>query len=215
LLFNLFWLYYTVYYLEILEVLLAQTRTIILASASPRRKELLEKIGLVFKVDPSESDESLRPDLKPHEIANAISREKALKVAARYPDAIIIAADTFGVIRGKIIRKPSTNKEAKTILSALSGKSHRVITGYTIIDTSTGKTVTNSVETRVYFKKLTASEVDNYIKSGEPLDKAGAYGIQGLGSVIVKQIKGDYYNVMGLPVSALAESLKRFDIRVL
>jgi septum formation protein len=215
LLFNLFWLYYTVYYLEILEVLLVQTRTIILASASPRRKELLEKIGLVFKVDPSESDESLRPDLKPHEIANAISREKALKVAARYPDAIIIAADTFGVLRGKLIRKPSTNKEAKTILSALSGKSHRVITGYTIIDTSTGKTVTNSVETRVYFKKLTASEVDNYIKSGEPLDKAGAYGIQGLGSIIVKQIKGDYYNVMGLPVSALAESLKRFDIRVL
>jgi septum formation protein len=186
-----------------------------LASASPRRKELLEKIGLVFKVDPSESDECLRRDLKPGEMAEAISREKALKVAAKYPDAIIIAADTFGVLRGKIIRKPSTYEEAKTILSALSGKSHRVITGYTIIDTSTGKIVSDSVETRVYFKILTVSEIDRYIKSGEPLDKAGAYGIQGLGSVIVDQIKGDYYNVMGLPVSALAESLKSFNIRVL
>jgi septum formation protein len=208
-------LYYTVYCLEFWEVILTQNRKIVLASASPRRKELLEKMGLTFQVDASESNESLHPGLKPEDMAKTISREKVLKVASRYPDAVIIAADTFGVFRGKIIGKPSTADEAKRILSALSGKSHRVITGYTIVDTKNGRTITDSVETRVYFKKLAPEEIDNYVNSGEPLDKAGAYGIQGLGSIIVEKIKGDYYNVMGLPICALAESLKNFDIFVL
>jgi septum formation protein len=194
---------------------LTQNRTIILASASPRRKELLEKIGLTFSVDPSDSTESLRLDLQPEGMAKAISLEKALRVAPKYPDAIIISADTFGIFRGKIIGKPSTPDEAKTILTALSGKSHRVITGYTILDTMSKKVTNHSVETRVYFKNLSPEEIDNYVKTGEPLDKAGAYGIQGLGSIIVEKIKGDYYNVMGLPISALVESLKKFGIKVL
>jgi septum formation protein len=192
-----------------------QNRTIILASGSPRRKELLEKIGLTFKVDPSDSSEFLRLDLPPEGIAKAISLEKALKVASKYSDAVIIAADTFGVFRGKIVGKPATTDEAKLILSKLSGKSHRVITGYTILDTITKKVTTHSVETRVYFKKLTSEEIENYVKSGEPLDKAGAYGIQGLGAAMVEKIKGDYYNVMGLPLCALVDSLKRFDIFVI
>jgi septum formation protein len=194
---------------------LVQNRTIILASASPRRKELLEKIGLVFSVDPSEFDEHLHLDLKPEGRAKAISLEKALKVAPKYPNAIVIAADTFGIFRGKIIGKPSTSAEAKAMLYAMSGKSHRVITGYTILDTANKHITTHSVETRVFFKKLTPEEIENYVKSGEPLDKAGAYGIQGLGSIIVEKINGDYYNVMGLPICALAESLKKFGISVL
>jgi septum formation protein len=194
---------------------LTQNRSIVLASASPRRKELLEKIGLTFKVDPSDSNENLRLDLKPEGMAKAISLEKALKIAPKYADAIIIAADTFGIFRGKIIGKPSSPDEARKILSAMSGKSHRVITGYTVLDTLSKKVTTHSVETRVYFKNLTPEEIDNYIRSGEPLDKAGAYGIQGLGSVIVEKIIGDYYNVMGLPLSALVESLKKFGINIL
>jgi septum formation protein len=194
---------------------MTQNRTIILASGSPRRKELLDKIGLTFKVDPSDASESLRLDLPPEGMAKAISLEKALKVASKYANAVIIAADTFGIFRGKMIGKPATADEAKLMLSRLSGKSHRVITGYTVLDTVTKKVTTHSVETLVYFKKLTSEEIENYIKSGEPLDKAGAYGIQGLGSIIVEKIKGDYYNVMGLPICALVESLKKFDIFVL
>jgi septum formation protein len=193
---------------------LAQNRTIILASSSPRRKELLEKIGLIFNVDPGDAYENPHLELKPEGRAKAISLEKALKIAPKYPNAIVIAADTFGIFRGRTIGKPTTPDEAKSMLLSLSGKSHRVITGYTILDTANKHVTTHSVETRVYFKKLTPEEIENYVKSGEPLDKAGAYGIQGLGSLIVEKIDGDFYNVMGLPLCALAESLKKFDITV-
>jgi septum formation protein len=101
------------------------------------------------------------------------------------------------------------------MLKALSGKTHTVITGYTILDTDSGKETTKSIESKVFFKRLTDDEINAYIKSGEPLDKAGAYGVQGLGALIVKKIEGDFFNVMGLPLSALAESLKKFGIRVL
>jgi septum formation protein len=194
---------------------LKQNRTIILASASPRRKELLEKIGLKFEVDPSDSNEIFRLDIPPERMVKAISHEKALKVAQKYTDAIIIAADTLGIFNGKIISKPANSDEAKAMLLELSDKSHRVITGFTILDTASKKVTSHSVETKVYFKKLTEEEIDHYINSGEPLDKAGAYGIQGLGSVLVKKITGDFYNVIGLPISALADSLKKFGVFVL
>ena len=192
-----------------------QNRTIILASASPRRKQLLEKIGLKFEVDPSDSNEILRLDIPPERMVKAISHEKALKVAQKYTDAIIIAADTLGIFNGKIITKPANRDEAKAMLLELSGKSHRVITGFTILDTASKKVTSHTVETKVYFKKLTEEEIDHYINSGEPLDKAGAYGIQGLGSVLIKKIAGDFYNVIGLPISALADSLKKFGVFVL
>jgi len=191
------------------------TRPIILASASPRRKELLEKIGLKFTVDPTEFPEEMRTDLRPEGLAKAISMGKAMAAARKHPGSIIIAADTFGVLRGKIIGKPKDANDARQILRAMSGKSHRVITGFTILDTSSKKWVTRSIETRVYFRKLNDEEIESYVKSGEPLDKAGAYGIQGLGAVIVEKIVGDYYNVMGLPLSAVTESLKEFGVRVL
>jgi septum formation protein len=190
-------------------------RKIILASASPRRKELLEKIGLKFEVEPSNYAEDMHSKLNPDELARAISLGKARAVASKHKNAIVIAADTFIVFRGKIMGKPNTEAKARKMLMTLKGKSHSVITGFTIMDTEENKVLTKSVETVIHIKKLTPKEIDAYVKSKEPLDKAGAYAIQGLGSVIVERIEGDYFNVMGLPLSALAESLKEFGIHIL
>ena len=190
-------------------------KRIILASASPRRRELLEKIGLKFEVEPSNYAEDLRSGLSPDELARAISLEKARSVASKHKNTVVIAADTFIVFRGKIMGKPGTEAEARRMLMMLSGKSHSVITGFTILDTDENKILTKSVETVVHIKNLTSEEIETYVKSGEPLDKAGAYAIQGLGSVIVERIEGDYFNVIGLPLSALAEGLKEFGIHIL
>jgi len=187
---------------------------IVLASASPRRKELMEKTGLKFEVDPVETDENVESGKNPHEIVREISLQKAMSVSGKHRDAVIIAADTIGFLNGQIIGKPHNPDEARKILQLLSGKSHIVITGFTIIDSSNNKTVSQSVETKVYIKKLSQQEIDAYISTGEPLDKAGAYGIQGLGSVIVEKIEGDYYNVVGLPLHALSEALKAFGINI-
>ena len=190
-------------------------KTIILASASPRRKELLEKINLRFEVDASDCEENIDPGLKPREIVRQLSIQKAKTVEARHKNSIIIAADTVGVMGDRILGKPHTKNEARKMLREISGKSHLVITGFSIIDTTTDKIVTRTVDTRVFIKKLTREEIDAYVKTGEPLDKAGAYAIQGMGAVMVEKIEGDYYNVMGLPLNALTEALKKFGIYVL
>ena len=190
-------------------------KTIILASGSPRRKELLEKIGLKFEVELSNCDENISSKLRPHELAKSLSFEKANVVANNHKNALVIAADTFIVFEEKILGKPHTETEAKKMLETISGKPHSVITGFTIIDTEDKKTLSESVETKVYIRRLTPNEIDAYIKSREPLDKAGAYAIQDLGSVIVERIEGDYFNVIGLPLSALTESLKEFGVYVL
>ena len=190
-------------------------RKIVLASASPRRKELLQKIGLKFEVDAGNCAEEIDPALKPDEIVRRISIEKAHAVASRHKDAVIIAADTIGVIGTKLLGKPHTVVEARKMLAQISGKSHEVITGFTVLDTATNKIVSGTVSTAVYVKKLSKQEIDAYVRTGEPLDKAGAYGIQGLGAVIVEKIEGDYYNVVGLPLNALAEALREFGISVL
>ena len=190
-------------------------RNIILASTSARRKALLEQIGLVFKIDAGVREESAVTGQIPEEIVREISLKKAQSVADKYPDALIIAADTIGVIAGRIIGKPHSEQEAKEILSLLSGKAHSVITGFTVLDTATNKSVSKTVATTVYFKNLTKSEIEEYIKTGEPLDKAGAYAIQGKGALFVEKIDGDYFNVVGLPLGALAEVLKEFGVKVL
>ena len=189
-------------------------KRIILASASPRRKELLEKLGLKFEVDASNCAEEIDPTLEPDELVRRISITKAKSVAQRHQDAVIIAADTIGVIGKKLLGKPHTADEAGKMLAKISGKSHEVITGFTILDTVTDKIMTGTVSTKVYIKKLTRQEIAAYVQTGEPLDKAGAYGIQGRGAVIVEKIEGDYYNVMGLPLSALTEALIEFGISV-
>ena len=190
-------------------------KRIILASSSPRRKALLEQIGLKFEVDSSVYEDAGLPVEEPHRLSRQLSLQKAKSVAGAHPDAIIIAADTFGVADGRIIGKPHSEGEARTMLASLSGKSHTVITGFTVLDTLTGKSVSRSVETTVFMKRLTASEIESYVKTGEPLDKAGSYAIQGLGAVLVERIEGDYFNVMGLPLSAVAEVLKEFGVNVL
>ena len=190
-------------------------KTIILASASPRRKVLLEKIGLIFEVEPSNYEEDMPLRLEPHEFARKISLEKARVVASKHKNSIVIAADTFIVFGGQILGKPHTEKDAREMLEAISGKYHSVITGFSIIDTGKNKTLSKSVETKVYIRNLTLAEIDAYVKTREPLDKAGAYAIQGLGSVFVEKIDGDYYNVVGFPLSALTEALKEFGVNIL
>lgn len=192
-----------------------EMRKIILASASPRRKELLRLTGLEFEVDPADHAEDINLKLSPHELARFLSLEKAKSVAGKYGDAIIIAADTFVVIGGKILGKPHSQDAAKRMLGLLEGRTHSVITGFTVLDTGSGKKLSRSVETRVTFRKLKEKEIDAYVKTKEPLDKAGAYAIQGLGSVLIKRIEGDYFNVIGLPLCALAESLTEFGVRIL
>jgi len=190
-------------------------KNIILASASPRRKELLEKIGLQFDVEPSDYVEDMSFQLEPHDLAKSISLGKALAVAKKHKNAIVIAADTFIVLGDTIMGKPIAEAEATEMLRRINGKCHSVITGFTVIDTDRNKAMSGSTETRVYIKKLRLQEINAYVESKEPLDKAGAYAIQGLGSVIVERIEGDFFNIMGLPLSALADCLKEFDIYVL
>ncbi len=190
-------------------------KNIVLASASPRRKALLDQIGLKFDVEASDFPEKSGRKRTPENLVRFLSRAKAKSVAANYPDSLIIAADTIGVIDGKIIGKPETPAAARSMLRELSGKTHTVITGFTVLDTAIGRMITRTVKTEVTFRKLTQSEIRAYVGTGEPIDKAGAYAIQGIGAILVKEIRGDYYNVMGLPLSALAEVLKRFGVDVL
>jgi septum formation protein len=192
-----------------------RVKTIVLASASPRRREILAGTGLPFRVDASDSDEEIDPALSPRALARRLSRQKAASVASRHENAIIIAADTFIVFRGRIFGKPHTAAEARRMLTALNGRGHSVISGFTIMDTATKKRLTRSVETKVYFRQMAPGEIDAYIRSKEPLDKAGAYAIQGLGAAFIRKIEGDYYNVVGLPLGALVDGLKEFGIRVL
>jgi septum formation protein len=194
---------------------MSNIKTIILASASPRRKEILEKTGLKFGVDESRFEEKMDTGLKPCDLARFLSRKKAREVARRHSNALVISADTIVVLRGRIFGKPCNEEQAKEMLRVFSGKTHSVITGFTIIDTASKKELSRSITSKVFFKRLSADEIEAYIKSGEPLDKAGAYAIQGLGAVLIKRIEGDFFNVMGLPLNALAESLKKFGVNVL
>jgi septum formation protein len=187
-------------------------KQIILASGSARRKEILEKLGFPFEVVPSSYSEDMNQNLDPRELAKILSIGKAKDVAQNYKDAIVIGADTFISFNGKVLGKPITAEKAESMLLEMSGNCHEVVTGFTIIDTAQNKTISKSVVTKVYFKKLTKAEISSYTKSGEPLDKAGAYAIQGKGVLFVEKIEGDYLNIIGLPLSAVAEELKNFGI---
>jgi septum formation protein len=188
------------------------TKPVVLASSSPRRRELLDKTGLKFMVDAAEINEDHGRRMKASELAKTISLEKAKAVADRHPCSIIIAADTVGVLDGRPLGKPRDEDEARRMLGMLSGKCHTVVTGFTILDTETGKAISKAVETKVYFRKLDSEEIKAYVRTGEPLDKAGAYAIQGMGALLVEKIEGDYYNVIGLPLSALARELNKFGV---
>lgn len=171
--------------------------------------------GLDFTVCKSDYEEDLGLQLRPRELARFLSREKAEAIAPKYKDALIIAADTFIVFKDNLLGKPHTDKEALKMLKMLNGKAHSVVTGFTVLDTSSSKKLSRSEETKVYFKKLGNDEINAYVRSGEPLDKAGAYAVQGLGAVFVEKIEGDFFNVVGLPLCALTEALKKFGVHVL
>lgn len=178
----------------------------ILASGSPRRRELMHYITDDFEVCISDADETLPDNILPYEAAQYLSAIKAESAAKQYPDDIVIGCDTVVLIDGKILGKPSSDDDAENILRTLSGRTHEVVTGCTIICGGTAHTFSET--TAVEFYKLSDREIDDYIATGEPSDKAGAYGIQGKGALFVKGINGDYYNVVGLPIAALSRKLK-------
>lgn len=169
-------------------------------------------MGLNFEVIVSNFEEKIEDNLKPQELAEKFSLQKAKDVAKKQKNAIIIAADTFVVLNNEILGKPKTGENARRMLKKLSGKSHLVITGFTIIDTKSGKTVTKSVKSKVYFKRLTNQEINSYVATGEPLDKAGAYAVQEKGGLFVEKIEGDFFNIVGLPIFDLVKELKKFGV---
>lgn len=185
---------------------------LILASQSPRRRELLAQMGLRFTVHAADIDETMDPGLPAGQEVARVSRAKALAIA-RGPEDVVIAADTVVVCQGKILGKPHTPERAAEMLELLSGRDHQVLTGCTVLR---GETVLSHLETtHLYFRPLSAEEIAAYVATGEPLDKAGAYGIQGLGGLFVRRLEGDYYNVMGLPLCALTGLLRQVGVPVL
>ncbi len=187
------------------------TKKIILASKSPRRKELLEQIGMDIEIYPSNIDEKRISIKNPVEYVKKLARLKAENIGSLYPGSWIIGADTIVVIHDQIIGKPRSKADAISILKKLNNREHFVYTAFCICNQDsnsyTMKSVVKSVKTKVYFKNLTDSEIEWYVNTKEPFDKAGGYGIQGVGSFIVKKISGSYTNVVGLPVCEVVEAL--------
>ncbi|UZQ83844.1 nucleoside triphosphate pyrophosphatase [Thermoanaerobacter sp. RKWS2] len=189
---------------------------IVLASKSPRRRELLSNLGLDFEVIESNVEE-FSNEKHPSRYVMDLSFNKAMLVAKKLKEeAIVIGADTIVVIGDKVLGKPKDRDEAYIMLKSLQGRVHTVYTGITIVRTEDFKYVSDFEETKVWIKKLQDEEIFNYIDTGECYDKAGAYAIQGFGALIVEKIVGDYFNVVGLPISKLFDILKReFDVRLL
>ncbi|MGM0900237.1 MAG: Maf family protein [Bacillota bacterium] len=179
---------------------------LILASSSPRRRELLENLHLTFEISSSNVDESFSPDLTPEEAVKELASRKASFVAEKEPNAFVIGSDTVVVHNGDILGKPNDREEALYMLKKLSGQTHSVFTGVSII--SPEREIQFYEKTDVVFWELSHEEMDAYISSGEPFDKAGGYGIQGFGSFLVREIKGDYFSVVGLPVARTVRELR-------
>lgn len=182
---------------------------LVLASSSPRRCELLKQLGLEFDVNPSDVEENVIPGESPREHVIRLARAKALEVGNRYPDAWVIGADTIVYVNGIILGKPKNREEAMEMLRLINGKEHRVLTGVSVYHHKKGKSEYEAVETVVKVKPLTTGEMNWYIHTGEPFDKAGGYGIQGIGSFMIESINGSYTNVVGLPLCELMQMLVR------
>lgn len=189
-------------------------KKLILASTSPRRKEILSKTGLVFEVHKSDYEEDMTLDMPPEELAEFLSAGKAMAVASKNPGAIVIAADTFVVHEHHRLGKPHTPERAKEMLQMLSGKAHYIVTGVTIVDTQTGQVRSFHEKTYVHMAELSEELIDQYIATGEPLDKAGAYALQELGAMLIEKTEGDFFNAMGLPLRHLVHELQAFGVEV-
>lgn len=187
---------------------------LILASGSPRRKQLLEMLGLAFEVRPAKGEEFLPDGIGPEEAVKRLSFQKASGAAKDCaPGDVVIGADTIVWYDGRILGKPKDEQDAARMLSALSGNVHTVYTGVTVIKDDT--VLSAAEETKVRFRRLSGPEIDAYIKTGEPMDKAGAYGAQGYASLFVEGIEGDFFNVMGLPICRLGKLLKEVGVTLL
>ena len=181
---------------------------LILASASPRRKELLALAGFEFDVVTSSVDEIIDPELKPHELVVSLASQKAKAVASKHTDKTVIGADTVVVLDGKVLGKPKNEQDAVDMLKALSGNIHEVYTGVYLVNGGKEKGFYEC--TKVKFCTLSDEQISAYVATGEPMDKAGSYGIQGKGCMLVEGIEGDYFNVVGFPVSRFCRELYKF-----
>jgi septum formation protein len=190
---------------------MAYKTEIVLASASPRRRRILEEAGIPFAVLESRYAEDLSLPLPPAELARHIARGKAREVAARRPQAAVLAADTLVVLQGAVLGKPADPGEARRMLRALSGRAHTVITGFAVVVPG-GREIVRSVESTVRFRPLSGEDIEEYVRSGEPLDKAGAYGIQERGAALVEGVQGDFLNVVGLPLGAVKQALRELGL---
>jgi len=189
---------------------------LILASASPRRKELLQLSGLRLKVIPADIDEENFALSSPEDIVRGLSQSKGELVAAKHPDHFVLAADTIVVIQNgskfTVLGKPKNDAHAVEMLSNLSGREHQVYTGYHLTNKTKKQTRAGVVATTVHFAELQPAEIKSYVATGEPLDKAGAYGIQGIAGIFISQIAGSYSNVVGLPLAEVLADLKAFGV---
>ncbi|MCP4599478.1 MAG: septum formation protein Maf [Proteobacteria bacterium] len=185
-------------------------KPIILASASPRRRKMFKDLGLEFEVIPAQIEEQIEPDEKPEAFTRRVAEEKARAVAERLkPEGRnnwIVGADTVVVLDGEVLQKPKSADQAHTMLSKLSGRTHTVVTGWTL-GRNSGPWIVEHAETSVTFHKLNIEQIDGYVVTGEGMDKAGAYAIQGIGTFLVDRIDGNYFNVVGLPISHVVQAL--------
>jgi len=188
---------------------------LVLASAFPRREEILKQLNLKFTILPSKIDEDSFKIDDPVELVKTLAAEKAKSVSELVEDAVVIAADTVVVYDDQILGKPGGKLEAKKMLKKLSSNQHQVITGLAVLNSQSGERYVDFNITDVKIKALSESEIDNYVETGEPLGKAGAYAIQGLGGLFVEEIRGSYYSVMGLPIHQLAQLLDKFNYGIL
>jgi len=186
--------------------------SLILASSSPRRREMLQSVGLNFKIVPSHVNEENLVAENPRQHVKRLSRDKAMAIATKFKNAWVLGADTIVVIDGDILGKPSSGREAKMMLKKLSGREHKVFTGYSLVHMKTEVCATGVVQSSVKFKTISRDEMNWYIACDEPYDKAGGYALQGKGAYFIESIRGSYTNVIGLPLCEVLETLKRFKV---
>lgn len=187
---------------------------LILASTSPRRKELATAMGLDFEIIPSDYEEDMSLDISPEELVKTFSYGKAKSVADKLHEGIVIGVDTIACIKNKKLGKPKNKEEAFRMLKNLSNNYHEVYSGVCLIDAKTKKIIQDFEVTKVKFKKLEDNEIKSYIETGDPMDKAGSYGVQGLASIFVERIDGCFFNVMGLPIQNLYNNLKKIGVNI-
>lgn len=188
---------------------------LVLASASPRREEILKKLNLKFTIVPSKINEEEFTESDPVELVKKLALKKAKSVSELVEEAIVIAADTVVVYDNQILGKPKDEEDAKKMLNTLSSNQHQVITGISVVNSQTGENFVDHNITDVKMMSMTENEINNYVETGEPMDKAGSYAIQGYGGLFVEEIKGSYHSVVGLPIHQLAKLLDKFNYGIL